>query len=230
MNRETIHINGRTLAIWPDMLQGSEDWFSARASRMTASQAKRIVTPTGKDSKALTKYIDELIAQQFAPEEAEGDFPGNEHTDRGHRAEPEALAWFEENTGLTTRRVGFVGRIEENGTCWVGCSPDALVYQNGILVGGIECKGRLGKYHVGFVREGGLPSDHIGQVHFSMAVMGIPWYFLSYHTKMEPYLVRAEPDLYTAKMEEAIDNAVIEYCRMMSLLKPKLEPKGGDVA
>lgn len=74
------------MIIHPQMIQGSDEWFRARKGRITASNADRILTPTGKDSSQWDSYAIELVAECIRPDETPA-FIGNSHTDRGNELE-----------------------------------------------------------------------------------------------------------------------------------------------
>ena len=197
---------GGTVNIFPKMTQGSEEWFRARKGRVTASQASRILTPKGKDSAQWSDYVVELVAECIRPDEIPA-FTGNMHTDRGNTLEAEARQWFADHTGYDIREVGFVTRDDNV----VGCSPDALIYQDETPVGGLEIKSPMAKNHLAYLVDGVIPSIYLPQVHFSMAVTGLPWTFVSYCPGMAPLIVHADPDEYTERMADAIDRFVIFY-------------------
>lgn len=208
------------MKIFPEMVQQSEEWFRARKGRVTASNAERILTPTGKDSSQWDAYAIELTAECLRPDEMP-DFIGNSHTDRGNDLEPEAREEFARIMGLNVQTVGFVTR--DDGV--VGCSPDGLIYRDGKPVAGLELKCPMAKHHAAYLVAGGLPDKYRPQVHFSMAVTGLPWYFMSYCPGIAPYLVKVDPDGYTAKMADAIDRFVIYYSARRKEIMPMLTGK-----
>jgi hypothetical protein len=188
------------------MIQGSDEWFRARKGRITASNADRILTPGGKDSSQWDSYAIELVAECIRPDETPA-FIGNAHTDRGNELEAEARALFAETMKLEVTEVGFITRSDGI----VGCSPDGLIYRDGNPVAGVELKCPLAKNHLSYLVDGEIPKAYIPQVHFSMAITGLPWYFLSYCPGMAPHIALAKPDAYTAKMKDAVDRFLIYY-------------------
>ena len=118
------------------------------------------------------------------------------------------------NLGVT--QVGFVTRPDGI----VGCSPDGLIYQGEELVAGVEIKCPLAKNHLTYLVDGEIPKAYMPQVHFSMAITGLPWYFISYCPGMTPHIALVRPDAYTAKMADAVDRFLIYYAeRRKQLLK-----------
>lgn len=213
------------MKIWPDMLQGSDEWFRARKGRVTASNADRILTPTGKDSSQWDAFAIELTAECIRPDEMPA-FTGNAHTDRGNELEAAARASFAEIMGMEVTEVGFItNEIRYKGV--VGCSPDGLIYRDGEIVAGLELKCPMAKNHASYLIEGGLPKTYIPQVHFSMAVLGIPWYFMSFCPGMAPHIVLCEVDNYTAKMADAVERFVIYYGSRRAEIMPMLLERRG---
>jgi hypothetical protein len=199
------------------LIQGSEQWLRKRKGKVTASAADRLLTATGKDSSQWDAYAIELIAECLRPDELPP-WTGNHHTDRGNELEAEARDVFAAWLGQDVRQVGFVERDHV-----VGCSPDALVYnQEGQPVAGVEIKCPLAKHHISYIVEGGVPAKYRPQVHFSMAVTGLPWWFVSYCQGMVAHIVEVQPDSYTERMRDAINRFVIYYSQRFTALKPKL--------
>ena len=186
--------------------QGTPEWHRIRKGRLTASQASRLLTPTGKDSSQWESYVIELVAESICPDEPPA-FTGNMHTERGNMLESEARWTFAESMLLDVREVGFMTR--DDGV--VGLSPDGLIYHDEVPVAGLELKCPLAKNHLAYLVAGGVPSQYVPQVHFSMAATGLPWYFMSYCPGMASHIAKAEPDDYTAKIASAIDRFVELY-------------------
>lgn len=206
------------MTIWPDMEQRSEEWFRARAGRITASNLKKILTPTGQLSKQSEDYIYELCAACVRPDEIV--FEGNIHTDRGNELEPVARELFAERTGFDVRTVGFV---THDISPVLGCSPDALIYEGGVPVAGLEIKCPLGKNHARYLIEDVLPSEYKAQVHGSMVVTGLNvWHFMSFNPGFEPLMLKIERDSYTDKLAEAMVNFAKDYLTKREAIMPRL--------
>lgn len=106
-----------TAEVWPEMIQGSEQWFAARKGRATASQFKQILTPTGKLSSQADAYARKLARECVLDDPFE--FAGNKYTDWGNEHEPHARASFQEITSMEVIEIGFA--THHKMTC-VGCS------------------------------------------------------------------------------------------------------------
>ncbi len=127
-----------------DVEQGSPEWFQLRLGIPTASEFGRIVTPKKwQPAAGADGYINELIAEWVNAAPIEPYQSG--FMERGTELQQEAAGWYalEFDAQLTT--VGFV--TNDDGT--VGCSPDALVGDDG----GLEIKVPALKTHIGYMRD-----------------------------------------------------------------------------
>lgn len=213
------------MKIWPNLLQGSDQWHLLREIRPTASNASMVITAGGKDSTSWDAYVNKLIDARVRPREVReaGMFTGNFHTDRGNEFEESARILFMERMGVDIVEVGFITRDDG---IW-GCSPDGLVIDpaTGKATAGIEIKNPDGPKHVGHMRSGALPSEYLQQVHCSMVVSGLEaWWFMSNCEFYEPLIVEVRRDAFTAKMEDAM-NRFQSYCGASLEIIPALKRK-----
>lgn len=214
------------MTIYDNLIQGSEEWFQARKGRATASKASMVLTPTGKPSASRIKYMRSLAAECVVDDPME--FMGNKFTDWGNEHESDARALFSRESGLQVKEVGFCVRKDNI----IGCSPDGLILcpDNGFSAGlEIKCPSR--DKHVEYIMEGELPSEYKLQVHWSLAVTGLPkWWFMSYFPGLNPFIFLVERDEFTEKVESVMDEFIVEYAeeraRVLDKIIPKL--KGGD--
>ena len=200
------------MKIWADIEQQSEAWFSLRELRPTASNASRVITATGKDSSSWPGYVREMTDAKIRPRAVReaGIWTGNRHTDRGNEMEPIARQTFSDRMELDIAEVGFITR--DDGV-W-GCSPDGLVLcrKTQKVVAGLELKCPDGPKHLEHLDGGKLPADYIQQVHCSMAVTGLDyWYFVSFCEFYEPLILRIERDGFTVKVEDAMNRFQVFY-------------------
>lgn len=126
---------------------------------------------------------------------------------RGVELEPEARAFYEMERGVDVQEVGFITR--DDGL--VGCSPDGLVGERGML----EIKVPSPGVHVEYLLSGELPSKYRVQVQGQLYIAERQWVdFLSYSPDMPCVLVRVERDEpYIESMAALIDKFV---ARMLS--------------
>lgn len=197
--------------VWPQMIQGSEQWFAARRGRATASQFKRIITPTGKISTQADAYARQLARETVMEDPQE--FTGNKFTDWGNEHEPEGRQAWSEATGMSVIEIGFATSKEMP---VVGCSPDGLVVSKGKVVAGLEIKcpkiDTLVEWSIG----GTIPDEHLAQVHGSMLVTGLrTWHFVAYHPGAPPFIPPpATWDGYTDRLASALESFVLRYAEI----------------
>lgn len=209
------------MIVFDSLIQGSEAWFQARKGRATASQAKKILTPTGKLSASRLGYMRSLAAECVVDDPLE--WEGNKYTDWGNVHEPEARGLFEEYRKLKVEEVGFCVRTDNI----IGCSPDGLIVDSdGNYLEGLEIKCPSRDKHVEYIMEGVLPSEYKLQVHWSMATTGLKgWWFMSYFPGLNPFLTWVEPDSFTDKVKTAMDDFIIEYAEERKRVLDKILPK-----
>jgi hypothetical protein len=205
--------------------QGSDEWFSLRKGRATASQFKSILTPGGKISKSSQGYIQKLVRECVIDDPME--FIGNKFTDWGNDMEEEARLFFAKKMRLTGDEVGFVNRADG---APIGCSPDWMIHPtekvSSKYSSGLEIKCPQVDKHVSHVREGVLPDEYKLQVHGSMAVTGLPyWYFMSYFPCLNPLIIKVERDEFTDKVTAALDEFVIDYGSQRDEILDAIIPK-----
>ena len=85
--------------------QGTLAWTQARLGIPTASQASRIVTPTGRLSKSRDGYLAQLLAEWALGEDVT-DFAGTEWMERGKVLEPEARRYYAFHADAEPETVG----------------------------------------------------------------------------------------------------------------------------
>lgn len=149
-----------TLQIF-DVEQGSPDWFALRAGVPTASCFDQILAKgkNGAESLTRSRYMRTLAAERITGE------PGEQfETDamrRGKLMESQAREFYSlMHSDIEPELIGFV----KNGIA--GCSPDALLGNNGI----VEIKTKRGDILIEVLLKGQLPPEHIPQVQGSLWV------------------------------------------------------------
>ena len=188
------------------LVQGSEEWHAARCGLLTASEIKLIVTPTLKIASNAKEraHLWELAAQRIS-RFVEPQYISDAML-RGHEDEIIARALYAENYE-PVEECGFVTNDKWGFT--LGCSPDGLVGEDGI----IECKSRCQKYQVQTIVEhyetGKTPEEYALQIQASLLVTGRKWCdFISYSGGLPMWVVRVFPD---DAMQDAIIDAASKY-------------------
>ena len=167
--------------------QGTQEWIDARLGVVTASEAKKIVTNSGRISAQREQYMGELLAEYFLGEPY-SDFEGNYYTERGKALEPQAYEYFSFHTDIQPRQVGFVYKDDSK---LVGCSPDGLIGDNVPLE--LKCV-NAGK-HLVWLSHNRCPKEYHAQVQFQIWVMGAEYgWFMAYYPELPPLVVKVQPD------------------------------------
>ena len=170
-----------------DVTQGTPEWLACRLGIPTASEFDKVITAEGKPSKQAEAYANRLIAEMMTGKPVNA-FDGTAYTERGKELEPEAVRFYELQRDVDAVVVGFV--TDDART--MGCSPDRLIGQDGLL----EMKCPAAHTHVKYLLENRyLRTDYFVQVQGQMLVTGRDWADLvSYHPEMPPVIVRVERD------------------------------------
>lgn len=170
-----------------DAQQGSSEWIDARLGIPTASEFKQIITSTGRLSKSRDKYMARLIGEWHRGYPLD-EFQGNEWTEYGKAMEPKARGYYKMVSGLDVTEVGFCYRDDAR---MVGCSPDALVGDDGLW----ECKAPGYDTHLLRLIRDVVPPEHRVQVQGQLWCTERDWCdYMNYHPELPPLLKHVEPD------------------------------------
>ncbi len=173
-----------------DIEQGSEEWYSIRAGIPTASEAGKLITSTGKESKQIIDYAYQLAAELHAGMPLDV-WEGNQWTERGKDMEQEAKIAYERSCGVWREDVGFC--VSDNGE--YGCSPDGFVGDDGLVE--IKCLAakNIVKNMVYFNKHKKAMPDYIPQAQMQLFVTGREWCDLVfYHPELPLLVIRQEKD------------------------------------
>lgn len=196
--------------------QGSEAWFTARAGIPTASRFKCVLAKGrgGEDSKTRAAYLYALVDDLLYHDPPEGF--SNDDTERGKILEDEARSIYALEHDVELRRVGFV----VNRHFSAGCSPDALIGEDGIL----EIKTMFPRLWIVHVIKGTYPSEFTAQIQGMLWVTQRTWCDLMiYWPKRPPYIVRIPRDeKYIADLAKAVTAFNFELGSTVNALRTKL--------
>lgn len=166
-----------------EVKQGTAEWLALRAGKFTASNFATLFM--GKSTKGYNDLINTVVYERLTgnvPESYE-----NEWMKRGKELEPAARLKYELETFDKVTEVGFVEQDE-----WVGCSPDGLVGEDGMIQ--IKCP----KYNtfINYCLNNNLPvNEYSYQVQGEMMVTGRRWSDLFiYNETMKPLVLRIQRD------------------------------------
>lgn len=167
-----------------DVQQGSEQWIALRLGRISASSMDKIISPTGKRSTQADKYMNQLLAEFITGESAET-FKGNRYTERGHELEEEAADYYAMMKRVDVVKIGYC--TTDDGL--VGCSPDRLIGNDGLLEIKVPDPGTAVEYML----SGKLEQEYRPQLQAQLYVTGRKWVdIMCYLPKAKPIIQRCE--------------------------------------
>lgn len=203
--------------------QGSVEWLQARLGIPTASEIHKIITSTGMPSKQSKAYAYRLVAERLLGRTLVN-LSYIDAIASGKQLEPEAISLYEFDRGVDTIKAGFV--TTDDGQ--VGCSPDRLVGQRGLL----ECKSPLPQTHISYLLDGFGGAYHC-QRQCQLFVTEREYLdMMSYCRELPPVIVRYRRDeVFIAMLSLALE----KFCSMLhemtfravalgAVVKPKRAP------
>ena len=200
------------------MEQRTEEWFSARLGKVTASRVADVLAKIKSGESASRKnYKMELVVQRLTNKQ--GESFTNAAMEWGTEQEPFARMAYEAHTGTFVKEEGFVDHPTIEG---FGCSPDGIVGE-----GLIEIKCPNTATHIETVLENKAPSKYIPQMQCQMACTGAKWCdFVSFDPRvpddLQLFVVRVERDQeYIDAMEVEVKQFLSEVLDLFNQLKAR---------
>lgn len=210
------------IEIIDDVEQGSLEWHEHRRGIATASVFSTIMASgkDGGDSLGRTKLLRTLAGERITGEVSES--YSNAAMDRGKRMEAEARSHFELTHGFAEcRQVGFVRRTISNplGNDWiVGCSPDSLIGNDGLL----EIKTMAPHLLIELLERGRFPSEHKAQCHGSLWVTGRKFCILKIYYRgmpVSPEFRIERDDVYIQEIKNAVETFEWEVAQLEARIR-----------
>ena len=190
------------------MDQGSEEWFTIRIGKVTASRVADVLAKTKSGySASRDNYMAQLVCERLTKQKAEG-FT-NAAMQHGTETEPLARAAYEALKDVLVDEVGFVPHPTIQ---MAGASPDGLVGEDGL----IECKCPQTNTHIETLLTQSVPTKYFTQMQFQLACTGRKWCdFVSFDNRLPEELqlfVKRVPrdDTYIKLMEAEIVQFIAE--------------------
>ena len=194
--------------------QRSDEWFSERAGKITASRMSDVMVERevgkfksgprkGKPKPqplALVNYAHQLAAERLTQKPRKQVKAAA--LQWGREVEPAAVAAYQAETGTIVEICGFITHPKYD---FIGASPDFLVDADG---GGEVKSPESPEVHLETLLNG-LPPEHIAQIQGGLWVMNRQWWdFISYHPdfpeSLRIYIQRIpRDDEYIARLESA---------------------------
>jgi len=192
-----------------DCIQGSEEWYQARIGRVTSSCFDKVLNK--KTGRGL--YMRKVAAEWISNEKE--DSYTNAAMEKGKEREALARAAYETERNCKVDQVGLI--ILDN---WIGCSPDGLVGDDGL----IEIKCPFGSTHIQYIEDDKLPSEYVPQIQGQLWVTDRKWCdFISYHPAFNIkslFIKRVDRDeKYIENLKKEVDKFVDELQNMIAKLQ-----------
>lgn len=163
------------------MDQRTEDWFKARAGKVTASRVADIMakTKTGY-SASRQNYAAQLVAERLTGTPAESF--SNAAMQWGTDTEPMARAAYEMATGHFVTEVGFIPHPDIE---FAGASPDGLIGDDALVE--IKCPNTA--THIDYLLNRKIPSKYEAQMAWQIICTGRQWCdWVSFDPRMPEHL------------------------------------------
>jgi len=203
------------------MEQQSNEWFTARLGKVTASRVADVIakTKTGY-SASRDNYMAQLICERLTGQK--GESFTNAAMEHGTLTEPLARSAYENARNLLVKEVGFINhpRIEMS-----GASPDGLVADDGLVE--IKCPNTA--THIDTLLSGKVPTKYITQMQWQMLCCQRKWCdFVSFDNRLPEHLqlfvqeVEFDPE-YAAMLEKEVVLFLTELDNKVAKLKEKYE-------
>lgn len=154
-----------------DVEQNSEEWLQLRAGKITSSALGKIMARDGQAFGDPAKdYAVQICLERMLGHPVGGGFT-SAHMERGHEQEPLARMAYEDLTFSEVTGGGFFDLGD------VGCSPDGLVYDDGL----IEIKSVIPSVHYSNIVRGSYDPAYKWQLFGNLKFTGREWIdFVSY--------------------------------------------------
>lgn len=165
--------------------QYSGDWERLRLGIPTSSQFDKILTPAGKPSAQWKKYACQLVAEKLLNRPVET--YTSPFMERGSELESDAVEFYELLHDVKTKRIGFITTDDD----LVGCSPDRLVGDDGLLEIKVPSPVTLVQYMI----TGDLDKTYWPQLQGQLYVSGRKWVDIcAWHPELQPVITRVVRD------------------------------------
>lgn len=195
-----------------DCQQGTDEWFSLRAGKPTASCFDKLITSTGETSESLPGYAITLAGELYAgkPLDAWG---GNSYTERGKLLEAEARLAYSYMHDVEPELAGFV----TDDTNKSGCSPDSFIETDGLL----EIKCLKAENHIKAIlyyrKHKKCPPDYVQQTQGQILVCEKLWCDLYFHhPDLPPLIIRQYRDAKICHaLSEQINSVISERDKIL---------------
>ncbi len=199
------------------MEQRTEEWFTARLGKVTASRVADVIAKTKSGySASRANYMAELVCERLTG--SKGDSYQNAAMVWGTNTEPMARAAYEARTGDLVEEVGFVSHPSIE---YAGCSPDGLIGADGLIE--IKCPNTA--THIETLLSKEAPFKYMPQMQWQMACTERVWCdFVSFDPRlpenMQMFVGRVMRDHGTIiELEREVEKFLFELDQKVTRLK-----------
>lgn len=203
------------------MEQRTDEWFSARAGKVTASRVTDLMSKTKSGySASRENYMAQLIVERFTNQPSESF--NSTAMQWGTEQEPFARAAYEARTSVFVDEVGFIPHPTIEGA---GASPDGLVGNDGLVE--IKCPNTATMIDT-LINET-VPAKYFAQMQMQMACTERSWCdYVVFDPRMpeggQLFVKRIErDDKFITDMESEIVKFLDEMTAKFETLKQRLE-------
>lgn len=200
-----------------EIIQRTEEWYSIRIGRVTASRVADIMAKTKTGASASRKnYMAELVCERLTGAKADGFTSAAMVWGIDHEAE--ARKAYEVLTFTDVIQVGFVNHPSIE---MAGCSPDGLVEIEGLVE--IKCPSTAKHIETLLSRE--ADKQYFAQMQMQMACTGRKWCdFVSYDPRLpgdlQLFICRVPRDeSFIAEMEKEVTSFLAELDETVEKLR-----------
>jgi putative phage-type endonuclease len=197
--------------------QRTEEWFTQRLGKVTASRVGDVIAKIKSGpSASRDNYATQLVLERLT--NAKGEFFTNAAMQWGTETEPMARQAYELKRNVFVDEVGF---IDHPTIDMSGASPDGLVDKNGL----VEIKCPESKTHMEYLMSGKPPAKYIPQMMWQMACTGREWCdFVSFDprfpTNLQIFVIKVEYDpTYVKMLELEITQFLDEVSKKVEILR-----------
>lgn len=199
--------------------QGTPEWFSARAGRVTASRMADVMARTKSGyGAARANYMADLIVERLTGAKTEG--YTNAAMQWGTDTEPQARAAYEFMTDTAVAETGFhlhpaIGDM--------GASPDGLVDSDGLIE--IKCPNTA--THLDTLLAEAIPQKYLLQMQTQMACTGRAWCdFVSFDPRLpvelQIWIKRVvRDDAVISEIESEASKFLVELAEKLDALRSR---------
>ncbi|AUR82882.1 recombinase [Vibrio phage 1.029.O._10N.261.55.A7] len=191
--------------------QGTIEWHEQRFGCVTGTRIQNAVGAKWDarkkewklgDEKIQSTLMYELLSERMSQNEI-NDFTSSA-MDRGNEQEPFAIKNAAGYTGLDYQPCGMLASSNE----FFKFSPDAILEEEGVIIGGLETKCPSGKKHIEYILNDEIPREYFWQVIGPMILDDCVqwWDFCSYDDRnyeRNLFIIRAEREEYADLIKAA---------------------------